>query len=151
MSYCDFSRLVCPVCTFDIRIIPHGNERSWRECDGRPMPHRQFGRPPSPRCLAGAALKNLLGWAKLPTETECPCNEHAEEMDREGCGWCREHVGLIVGWLREEIDRRRASAQATWLIAAFAWLPVRIQCALLGLLVRLAIHNAEWAALWQVC
>ncbi len=55
---------------------------------------------------AGTELKRLLHFVGYNSETGCPCDEHAEYMDYMGVNWCRTHVDEIVGWLKQEAQRR---------------------------------------------
>jgi hypothetical protein len=164
---CDFNNPMqtCPICTFDIRIIPHGNERSIRSCDGRPMPHRKYTGPwprpdtPQPPSIIhqagpGTELKKLLArpWWKFEASPSCPCNARAAEMDRQGPAWCRENLSTITGWLREEITRRKKAHDENpaeplpKAIVAFGKLPATLQESGLRAIVMRAIRNAERAA-----
>jgi hypothetical protein len=57
MTFCDFSSLVCPHCGFDIRQIPHGDERSIRQCESA-------GAAPAPPSFARQAWNYLAATAK---------------------------------------------------------------------------------------
>ena len=54
----------------------------------------------------GTALKAALSWAFLEADEDCPCEEHAREMDEKGCEWCKANVDLIASWLEDEYHRR---------------------------------------------
>lgn len=63
--------------------------------------------PAYPRgCLAGTALKSLLASIGITADDNCPCNARAAEMDVRGCDWCESNIDTIVGWLREEAEKR---------------------------------------------
>lgn len=81
-------------------------------------------------CLAGTALKSLLGAFGINSTPACSCDARAREMDAYGCDWCAANEGLIVGWMRQEADKR-----GILFIDAAA-----------RLLVRRAIRNARRAA-----
>lgn len=51
-------------------------------------------------------LKKYLGIEATPN---CSCNKRAFMMDIQGPQWCRDNLQVIVGWLREEYDRRKNS------------------------------------------
>jgi hypothetical protein len=59
----------------------------------------------------GTELKKLLKkWLGIVATPDCPCNRHAEEMDRQELahpGWCEENMDKIVGWLRTEAEKRK--------------------------------------------
>lgn len=58
----------------------------------------------------GTELKKLLATIGITAEPTCKCNARAEQMDRmekQSPGWCEANIDLIVGWLREEAERRR--------------------------------------------
>ena len=60
-----------------------------------------------PRCLAGTALKSLLASLGMSAEEKgCQCKSRAAHMDAAGCDWCEANLDTIVGWLREEAQRR---------------------------------------------
>lgn len=54
----------------------------------------------------GTELKQLLGKIGIEATADCPCHARAAEMDRRGCDWCAENIETILGWLREEAERR---------------------------------------------
>lgn len=62
--------------------------------------------PHASRCRVGSELKALLRRIGITAKPGCLCNRRAESMDKNGCDWCEEHIGEIVGWLREEAQKR---------------------------------------------
>ena len=87
--------------------------------------------PAYPRgCLAGTALKSLIASLGIKATPNCTCNARAREADMRGCDWCESNIGTIVGWLREEAEKRGLP------FVEFA----------AKLLVKRAIHNARKAA-----
>lgn len=69
----------------------------YRECVASPPP-----------CLAGTHLKLMLQRLGIQAKADgqCPCNYHAKQMDAWGCDECERRIDEIVGWLREEADKR---------------------------------------------
>jgi hypothetical protein len=126
ITTCDFSNYVCPSCHFDV-----GHEmdrRRWiRQCDFEvsetTLKLTVVGNGP------GAELSKLLSRLGISASDNCPCKERAREMDRQGTAWCRENMATILGWLREEAERRGLPYSET----------------LATLVVKLAIRNAEKA------
>lgn len=55
----------------------------------------------------GTALKSLLGKLGIKATENCSCNHRAHEMDRLGLKWCKENQETILGWLKEEADKRQ--------------------------------------------
>lgn len=57
----------------------------------------------------GMELKRLLAGFPLYIKTTptCACNKRARYMDRMGCEWCEQNLDQIVGWLKEEHQRRK--------------------------------------------
>lgn len=105
---CDNDRARCSRCGREIRCrerMPMAN--CWIEGDP-PLPPPEFAVEPPSGCLAGTALKSLLGGFPLYIEVtpDCPCTARAHEMDRRGCDWCEENIDTIVGWLREQAASR---------------------------------------------
>lgn len=56
---------------------------------------------------AGTELKSVLGWLGISGDAKCQCNKRARYMDRMGCEWCEQNLDTIVGWLKEEHQRRK--------------------------------------------
>ena len=63
-----------------------------------------FHPPPSG---AGTELHKLLGRIGLKLAAGCKCSQHIRTMDAKGPQWCRDNIDTIVGWLREEAERRK--------------------------------------------
>jgi hypothetical protein len=55
----------------------------------------------------GTELKKLLGRIGITATPTCSCNKKAAIMDFHGPKWCRENLEMLVGWLREEAEKRR--------------------------------------------
>jgi hypothetical protein len=55
----------------------------------------------------GAFLKKYLGKIGIHTTPDCSCNARAKHMDAMGNDWCEKNLDTIVGWLREEAEKRR--------------------------------------------
>lgn len=71
-------------------------------------------RAPGPALPAGPGteLKQLLaGWPfYIKTTATCSCNKRARIMDENEArepGWCAANLDTIVGWLREEAEKRK--------------------------------------------
>lgn len=63
---------------------------------------------PQNNCRAGEELKRLLKkWLNITATENCSCNSRAKTMDQLGCDWCENNINTIVGWLREEAQKRR--------------------------------------------
>lgn len=56
---------------------------------------------------AGTELKKILGMLGIKPEKGCQCNKRARYMDKMGCDWCEQNLDKIVGWLKEEHERRK--------------------------------------------
>jgi hypothetical protein len=54
----------------------------------------------------GTELKRILATVGIYATGTCKCGRRAAEMDRRGCAWCEENLDTIVGWLREEAEKR---------------------------------------------
>lgn len=55
----------------------------------------------------GTELKKLLALVGITATPNCSCNKRAAVMDRYGADWCEKNVDIIVGWLRQEAERRK--------------------------------------------
>lgn len=59
-----------------------------------------------PHGRAGTELKRLL--AKFGIEQSgCHCTARQRTMDLRGPDWCEQNIETIVGWLREEAQKRK--------------------------------------------
>lgn len=64
-------------------------------------------RPSLPTQGVGTELKKLLAKIGIRSTPNCQCNSRAAEMDRRGPDWCEENMEVILGWLKQESDRRK--------------------------------------------
>lgn len=55
--------------------------------------------------LPGSELKKLLARFGFFSGS-CACDARATEMDVRGPDWCEKNIDTIVGWLREEAEKR---------------------------------------------
>lgn len=98
-----------------------------------PTRHEPDNAPPTPRHGPGTELKKLLKtWLRIEASPNCSCNARARRMDEMEAlepGWCEQNLDEIVGWLREEAQKRK-----------LPFLDVAGR-----LLVRRAIHSARKA------
>lgn len=68
-----------------------------------PLPPSTAARP----CLPGTHLKQLLARFGISAdEPGCQCKSRAALMDRQGCEWVEANADTVVGWLREEAQKR---------------------------------------------
>lgn len=74
-------------------------------CDGQAsVPPRAVRRPAGG---PGTELARFLSrFGIRPDEAGCRCEARAAEMDARGPDWCEVNLDTIVGWLREEAQRR---------------------------------------------
>jgi hypothetical protein len=64
----------------------------------------------------------MLKWIGIVATPGCSCNSRARYMDEMGAEWCRRNIETILGWLKEEADKRKlpfpeAPARAMVLLA----------------------------------
>lgn len=55
----------------------------------------------------GAQLKKYLSRIGIKASPNCSCNARAKYMDFMGTVWCENNIDTIVGWLKEEAEKRR--------------------------------------------
>ena len=55
----------------------------------------------------GTELKKMLSRVGIKATEGCPCNQRAIQMNVWGADECERRLHEIVGWLREESQRRR--------------------------------------------
>lgn len=95
---CDFdeARLSCNRCGFSVTSLP-----SFRNCTGGTQTAAsQSGGGPGTH-LSGLLLR--LGISYTPG---CSCADRAKTMDSWGPDICEQRLDEIVGWLREEAEKR---------------------------------------------
>lgn len=62
--------------------------------------------PPEIQGGVGTELKKLLSYIGITASPTCSCNTRARIMDENGIEWCKDNIDTIVGWLREEAEKR---------------------------------------------
>lgn len=55
----------------------------------------------------GSYLRQLFSGFYLDARPDCPCHEHAEQMDRWTPDENEEHFETIIGWIRDEARERK--------------------------------------------
>jgi hypothetical protein len=55
----------------------------------------------------GTYLKKYLSKIGITSTPTCSCNAKAAHMDKAGIEWCETNIDTIVGWLREEAEKRK--------------------------------------------
>lgn len=74
--------------------------------------HPAYPREPKPgwtapeRAGPGTEMKKLLARVGIVASENCPCEQHARQMDDWGPDECNRRVEEIVGWLRDEANSR---------------------------------------------
>ena len=67
----------------------------------------QIAKPtPTPTSGPGTELKKLLSKIGIKATPNCSCNKRAALMDTNGIEWCENNIDTIVGWLKEEANKR---------------------------------------------
>lgn len=78
-----------------------------------PTPYFPFAPQPPPQTLEdtpngpGTILSKMLGKIGINSTPNCSCRRRAIEMNNRGPDWCAENIDTIVGWLREEAEKRK--------------------------------------------
>jgi len=55
----------------------------------------------------GTILSKMLGKIGINSTPNCSCRRRAIEMNERGADWCAQNIDTIVGWLREEAEKRK--------------------------------------------
>lgn len=64
--------------------------------------------PPPPETKGpGTEMKKLLAKIGITSTPDCQCNARARHMDEQGPEWCEQNMDEIIGWLREEAEKRK--------------------------------------------
>jgi hypothetical protein len=54
----------------------------------------------------GTILSKMIKSVGIQMTDSCSCKRHALEMNEKGNDWCEQNIDTVVGWLREEAQRR---------------------------------------------
>jgi len=54
----------------------------------------------------GTVLSKMIKTLGIVMSDSCSCRRHAIEMNTRGSDWCEQNIDTVVGWLREEANRR---------------------------------------------
>ena len=54
----------------------------------------------------GTILSKMIKSVGIAMTDSCACKRHALQMNDKGNDWCEQNIDTIVGWLREEAQRR---------------------------------------------
>jgi hypothetical protein len=55
---------------------------------------------------AGSILSNMLSYIGINSSPNCSCKQRAIEMNIKGNDWCENNISTILGWLKEESNKR---------------------------------------------
>lgn len=55
----------------------------------------------------GTILTNMISTMGIKSTSNCSCRRHAIEMNDNGPDWCEANLPVILGWLKEESEKRR--------------------------------------------
>jgi hypothetical protein len=125
----DTTQVVCVNCGRPVTLPTSHANKIIASCRGDA--ETRWRRDGSARvCHVGSELKAMLAAVGIRPTSDCPCETRASELDARGCDWCESNIDTIVGWLREEAEKR-----------GLPFLDVAGR-----LLVRRAIRNARRAA-----
>jgi hypothetical protein len=84
-------------------------------------------RKPCVGACPGDQLEGMLKWLGFKSGDNCACRRHSREMNRRGVKWCSRNVGMIVGWLKAEADKRPVAKKLfAWkAVEAIVWRAIR--------------------------
>jgi hypothetical protein len=68
--------------------------------------HPSYPKTPVPTSGPGTELKKLLSKIGITSTPTCSCNARAKKMDEWGSEECEKRIDEIVGWLKEEANKR---------------------------------------------
>jgi hypothetical protein len=54
----------------------------------------------------GTVLSKMIKSMGIVMSDSCSCRRHAIEMNTKGNDWCEQNIDTVVGWLKEEANRR---------------------------------------------
>ena len=55
----------------------------------------------------GTILSKMIKSVGIVMTQGCSCRRHALEMNEKGNDWCQENIDTIVGWLKDEAQKRK--------------------------------------------
>lgn len=56
---------------------------------------------------AGSILSGMLSTIGINSSPTCSCKKHIKEMNLRGPDWCESNLDTIVGWLKNEAEKRK--------------------------------------------
>lgn len=77
------------------------------ETDAQKLQMKTPARVPGFNAGPGTELKKMLSKIGIKASPTCSCNKRAQIMDEKGVQWCKDNIEMIVGWLREEAEKRK--------------------------------------------
>jgi len=55
----------------------------------------------------GSILSGMIAAMGIKTTPTCSCKRHAIEMNEKGNDWCEQNMTTILGWLKQESEKRK--------------------------------------------
>lgn len=55
----------------------------------------------------GSILASMFSAIGIKSSPTCSCKRHALEMNRKGIEWCEDNMDTILGWLKDECEKRK--------------------------------------------
>lgn len=55
----------------------------------------------------GTILSDMIKTIGITSSPTCSCRRHAIEMNTNGPEWCENNIDTIIGWLKEEAEKRK--------------------------------------------
>jgi hypothetical protein len=55
----------------------------------------------------GSILANMFSMLGIKSSPTCSCRKHALEMNVKGIEWCENNMETILGWLKDESEKRK--------------------------------------------
>lgn len=55
----------------------------------------------------GTILSGMIATMGIKTTPTCSCKRHAIQMNEKGNDWCEQNMTTILGWLKEESEKRK--------------------------------------------
>jgi len=55
----------------------------------------------------GTILTNMIKTLGIKSSSSCSCRRHALKMNAKGADWCKDNLGEICAWIKEESKKRK--------------------------------------------
>ncbi len=98
----------CPTCGWVYKIKSDKPPRRNCPATRKPLTPEQLAEQQNQQNNGtGTQLEKLLRIIGITEKEGCKCGQRAAVMNSEGPDWCEQNIKTIVGWMKEEAQKRK--------------------------------------------